>query len=571
MASPASLLRCFAIAICFLYVTAALSSTPDITLKDWSSLPPSPTLTWTPCFENFTCSRLEVPLDYGDPSRGNTAIAFIKFAATNVSDGTRDLLLNPGGPGTSGIDLVLTQDPALTALAQGQHNIVGFDPRGVGRSGPEVNCWPAHPQQRAQFERLYYPDTTNASATSLGQQFAAAEIFGRACSATVGGKDGTASFVSTPAVARDLLSYIEAEAAASGRKKLKAKLWYYGISYGTVIGTTFAHLFPDRVGRMILDAVVDAEDYYGLGWESNLLDTDEVLAAFFESCFEAGQEICPFWAPSVQRTAARLDNLLERLRYNPIPILPGDACPLPMLATYSDLKQVVLRSMYFPFQGFPSLATILAGLEQGDTTAYTAAVMSGTLVASPCNHAIEGLNSTATKDVNTIISCVDNFGENKYTTIEEYEEFVDTLTDQSAFFGEVWPTNGNPVLCRAFEGEAVPSARLERPSSILERRKTKNPILFVTSAFDPVTPHRGAHKMSAVFPGSVVLTQNSVGHTALLSASSCLFENIHGYLLEGRLPAANATCEPDVRPFESSRKDSTSALEARSVTLLRRR
>ncbi|KAL4742900.1 hypothetical protein BDV11DRAFT_202345 [Aspergillus similis] len=497
---------------------ATRSSGNSILLWCADSLPPSPDLHWVPCFQNYSCARLEVPLEYGDPSRDVTSIAFLKLSAINATSNTCSLLTNPSGPGGSGIESVFSQGPALAGILQGQHNIVGFDPRGVGLSGLSVDCWPGNPEGRAQFEKLYYPEIYNASSTAAGRQFAAAELFGDACSSTVGGSNGSAAFVSTPAVARDMLSFVEAEQkqrlAEHESDNEPAKLWYYGVSYGTVLGATFAHLFAGRVERMVLDGVVDAEDYYSLGWRSNLYDADKALDSF---------ESCAFWGPSVHNIRSRLDALLQDLKYSPIPIPPSvTSCPLPMLATHSDLKRY------------------------GNTTAYEIAVTGGTIPANPCNYA----PSTATTDVDTLIKCVDSAaltGE-RFRNISPFEDYVDILTPRSEFFGEVWPNNANGVACRAFKVSPPESGKLK--GSNLDSRRTANPILFLTTEVDPVAPKRGALKMSSVFPGSAVLTQRSVGHTAFVSPSSCFVQRARKNLLSGQLPPSNSTCQADAEPFQ---------------------
>ncbi|KAL4755014.1 hypothetical protein BDW72DRAFT_189625 [Aspergillus terricola var. indicus] len=264
----------------------------NISLDDWSSLPPSSEIHWVPCFQNYSCARLEVPLDCGDPSRGVTAITFLQLSATNATSNTRSLLINPGGPGGSGIESVYSEGPELAGILQGQHNIVGFDPRGVGLSGPS------------------YPEIYNASSTAAGRQFAAAEIFGDACGSTVGGSNGSAAFANTPAVARDMLSFVEAEQKQRLTKNEsvneQAKLWYYEV---------------------------------------------------------------------------------------------------------------------------PNLAAIVAGLEQGNTTAYAITVTGGTIPANPCNYN----PSTATTDVDTLIKCVDGaaFTSERFRNISQFEGYVDVLTSQS--------------------------------------------------------------------------------------------------------------------------------------------
>ncbi|CEN60893.1 hypothetical protein ASPCAL07565 [Aspergillus calidoustus] len=208
---------------------------------------------------------------------GTTAIVFIRLSATKVTGATSSPLIYPvsGGPGGSGIDAVLSQGVDPTQIGQGQHNIVGFGPHGISRSGPVVDSWPDYPEVRAQFEQMYYPEISNAFSTLTGTQFAATEPFGKACPPTVGGSNGTAAYVRTPAVARDMLSYLQTEQAATGH--YDTKLWYYRWSYGTVLGATFTRLFPGYVGRMVLDGVVDGEDYYSLGWKSNLYDADKAI------------------------------------------------------------------------------------------------------------------------------------------------------------------------------------------------------------------------------------------------------------------------------------------------------
>lgn len=284
-----------------------------------------------------------------------------------------------------------------------------------------------------------------------------------------------------------MLSFVKAEHAGGKRD---GKLWYFGVSYGTVLGATFAHLFPGHVGRMVLDGVVDAEDYYRRAWKSNLYDTDEELDSFIDACFEAGPKNCSFWSNGAQDIRERLDTLLQDLKDQPIPIPTSDACPLPMLATYSDLKQLILQAMYTPLELFPTVATVLSSLEQGNTSAYAAAVTSGSIPANPCNY---NYTETGTKDINRLIGCVDGVaGHGHYQTLQDLSQFktyVRDVTEQSSFFGEVWTNNANAVLCRSLDVSPPKTGRLAE--SILETRHTANPILFVTSELDPVTPKKG--------------------------------------------------------------------------------
>ncbi len=147
-----------------------------------------------------------------------------------------------------------------------QYNLISFDPRGVNNSGPSLDCFSENAEARLAFNRLHSTGATNVSSASHRVQYYSSSIYGEWCNNAVDNESPHAYYVTTPAVAHDLLTFIEAEAPVVGQLPSDARLWCYGISYGTVIGTTFASMFPNRVGRMILDGVLDAEQYYDNDW-----------------------------------------------------------------------------------------------------------------------------------------------------------------------------------------------------------------------------------------------------------------------------------------------------------------
>ncbi|KAL4901450.1 hypothetical protein BDW74DRAFT_170163 [Aspergillus multicolor] len=475
------------------------------TIDNWEEITPSPNIHWTPCFQNFTCARLQVPLDQE-----------MQRAATNKTKNTRNVLINPGGPGNSGVHYVMGNIFPFPDVIGPEHDIIGFDPRGVENSGPEVDCWPDHQEQRAQYERLFYGETAYASSTSLSEQFYAAD-FGKACTPTVGGTNGSAAFVSTPAVARDMLTFIKAEQRAAGEAEEDARLSYYRFSYGTVLGATFAHLFPDSVGPMILDGVVDAEDFYNQGWRQNLNDADAIINSFLEYCVQGGPDMCSFWGPDVQGLKSRFQNLLDHLKYHPIPTSSFTQCSLPILATYSSVKQIALQAVYAPVSYFPVFADVLAGLEQGNTTAYIAAVTGGFTVVNPCSNGSE----SAIPDISPLIHCVD--------------DYASYLHNQSRVLGEAWVNIANGVSCRSFDVQLPETGKLH--DSILKHTRIATPLLYVSADIEPVTPKRNAYKMSSVFEDSAVLIQASVGHA-------------QAYFTHGELPPRDVICGADLVPFQ---------------------
>jgi pimeloyl-ACP methyl ester carboxylesterase len=212
--------------------------------------------------------------------------------------------MSPGGPGGSGVDLLLAYAPLLGQMLGEEYNFISYDPRGVNNSGLVLDCFQNNTEARVAFTRLHRTGVTkiNASSTSLATQFYSASIYGEWCNDAVengGSESRYGYYVTTPAAAHDLLTFIEAEARLAGRPPADAKLWAYGVSYGTVVGSTLAAMFPDRVGRMVLDGVLDAELYYGNEWRGFVDQADEAMGEFVRLCYSAGPERCSFWGPSM--------------------------------------------------------------------------------------------------------------------------------------------------------------------------------------------------------------------------------------------------------------------------------
>ena len=258
----------------------------------------------------------------------------------------------------------------------------------------------------------------------------------------------TSKYANTVAVANDLLHYTELRAQNLGLPAEQSKLWYYGVSYGTVLGATFASLFPNRIGRMILDGVVDADDYYEGGWNMNLFDTDKAAKTFFTYCHQASPELCAFHgnASSPEQIERRFYKLFNDLREHPILISDPSVSFMPVLVGWQALKAVFLISMYDSIQKFPSLASILNDLEHGNGTSL--AISSGrAFIEEPVNSTDEEYVSNYGR---TQIACIDANGRFNMSTFEQYENHTDYLLNQSFYGGNTWAAMvGMP--CRAFD------------------------------------------------------------------------------------------------------------------------
>ncbi|KAG2417696.1 hypothetical protein HFD88_008915 [Aspergillus terreus] len=520
MSGPSSLSSAATICIGALL---ALNAHASPTLKrsvihDWNEITPSSSISWTPCFDQYTCAKLEVPIDYNDPSVGTTSLAFIKLAAEKDPDTAPNLVINNGGPGQSGISFLMRFPSQLREAFGAQYNLVSFDPRGVNNSGLSVDCFAGDTAARKQFSTQYYSLVSDASQNARLTEYDAATAYGKACSSALA-TNTTAKYISTPAVARDLLTYAEAENNAMGNPEEKAKLWLYAMSYGTVIGTTFASMFPDNVGRLIMDGVFDDEDYYNGKWESHGYDADMAVVSFSKFCHEAGQDTCAFWGPSPQKIMDRLDGMMDKLRGNKPEV-------------YANLVHTLMLSVYAPLMMFPNLAQSLATLEKGNSSSIAA---SGSFL---------NLGS----DSQTLIPCIDSYGLARLDALNQYDDYASLLIDQSKYIGPGMVGLNPRTLCHnldldlpigsSFAGSLPPSSK-----------NTAFPVLFTSNTIDPITPLRGAQKMHRAFSQSSLLTQENVGHTVIAGASECFIQNVQNYLA-GTVPADSVQCDWDRIPFK---------------------
>lgn len=352
-----------------------------------------------------------------------------------VSFQSYELTLRPGGPGGSGIAQLLEYAAFTGKMFGDQYNIVSFDPRGVHNSGPRLDCFSGNQEARSAFFALHRTGATNISSTSFEQQYYSASIYGEWCNDAVANGSSHGYYVTTPAVAHDLITFIEADALSVGRAPAEAKLWAYGISYGTVIGTTFASMFPDRIGRMVLDGVFNADQYYDNDWRDNVDKMDAAMESFSTSCHSAGPTNCSFWGPTPANITDRLNGLIEQLLDHPVPISGAPGRTLPTMVTYSDLKASFINAIYEPLAGFPLMAEMLHQLEQGNVSALAGR--------------FDSLRDAS--DARLVIQCVDPSRRNKLTTIEGFREYAEYTVSKSKYIGDIYPIYVEQILCRSFQ------------------------------------------------------------------------------------------------------------------------
>jgi pimeloyl-ACP methyl ester carboxylesterase len=493
---------------------------------------PVPRLDWQPCgagLEPFLCTTAEVPTDYDHPRGPTTTIALTKLPASGGS-GARlgTLFTNPGGPGGSGVDFV--QQGALTIYPErvrSRYDILGFDPRGVGRSDPATCFRTGEEESASPLSAPVYPVTPRQERRYLAD---ALELAVR-CQTTSPVRFANGS---TANVARDM----DLLRQAVGDRRLT----FVGYSYGTYLGATYAELFPARVGRFVLDGPVDPVAWSGTGTGINAPSVPLgirigqgagaylTFQEFARLCREAGPAGCPLAAAG--DPAVTVPDAFDRLLKDPLDV------PLPDGSTVEITQQVAVmttfQSLYAP-QAWPDLAQFLlllvtstADPDEVSTAAARTPSELGARLRGEDYPSIGGALASL---------CVDAA---KTGRPDRYPAFADAYDARAPYFGRYRAWAAIPCEFWALADDDAYRGPW--------RQTTPAPVMVVSTRFDPATPYWHARPYADHFPDARLVTHESWGHPAL-NRSTCVNDLIVGYLTAGEAPADGTTCRPDVVPF----------------------
>ena len=486
--------------------------------------PPGTQVRWSPCEGGvFQCAVLPVPLDYDDPQGATILLSLIRLPATDPTARIGALLMNPGGPGGSGVDLVTSFAPFLPPVVRAHFDIVGFDPRGIARSTP-VRCFGTWRQWEPAFW-AELPLTTEGVALVA----AADGYLADACEQRAG---SIIDHMSTADVARDM----DLIRAAFGDEQLN----YLGFSYGTMLGTTYANLFPERIRAFVIDGVLDP-----IAWTTGAPGEQELpfstrlrsdggaqatLEEFFRLCDEAGPN-CAFSGDSAARFAALRATLLE----GPIIVeLGGETFPF----TYTDLVFSTLGALYNPFT-WRFHAEFLAAVEAGEPAATLGAKLDRlrTSLGYVNPRGIPGYPNFVEGFPGVACSDSDN-----PDTHADWFEAAEAAEAQFGYFGRAWTWVSS--ICAVWPG--VAEDRYVGPWDAA----TVNPVLVVGNFFDPATRYEGAVTVAGLLPNSRLLSYAGWGHTVVGGVSGCIDSAVIAYLLTLALPAEGTVCPPAFDPFD---------------------
>jgi pimeloyl-ACP methyl ester carboxylesterase/flavin reductase (DIM6/NTAB) family NADH-FMN oxidoreductase RutF len=310
-----------------------------------------PQVTWAACGPQLECASVPVPLDWARPNGPRIALAVARHLASRPEQRIGSLFVDPGGPGDSGVAMVAERGEALDAMTGGRGDVVGWDIRGGAGASAPVSCF-ADAGERANFwDGLPVPTTRAEQRRYLAKTIELAQRCGT--------RNGVLAHISTADTARDLDHLRQ----VVGDRQLS----YFGESYGTLIGQTYANLFPRRVRAMALDGVVDPVPVVA-GTEAvlarSLADTDRVFRRFLALCEAAGPDRCALAGHGP--VAARVYRLLDRLRQGP---LPAPSATPPGELTYGEaLTALKFEGLPKPAQ-WPLAAVVLEAAIQGDGSA----------------------------------------------------------------------------------------------------------------------------------------------------------------------------------------------------------
>ncbi|KAJ5697035.1 hypothetical protein N7536_007447 [Penicillium majusculum] len=567
----------------------------------WDEIVPSQELKYHNCGDEFQCARLVVPMDYQrTDGKGRTfSLAVVRLPAkVPVTDPRYGgaVLINPGGPGgpgtmqafVAGRDLQLIIDaeagPEETGEESGNRyfDIIGFDPRGVGSTTPPVMCFPGPVSQRNWELQVSAEGMLGSGPDSLQRNWQRTQALNLGCSvfdmSSLGTDEPMMSYVNTPLVAQDMLTIIErhgewrekeGQRAQIAHNKchgldqanaiLKRTKWhrgkepllYWGRSYGTLMGTTFASLFPDRVTRVVLDGVVNMVKYYQGTGPNVVADADAIFDRFGQYCNEAGAVGCPFYVeggPDAIRAAYW--QLEQQILNNSIPVMASMERG-PEVVTWTDIKDIQRVAIYQPLLAFPVLADRMTELAKGNAVPmadFKHGSHFGACPSNKCSLAGPWSPECATSQDNMLyamaaIMCSDA----EYLTtpnIKQFQAEWSSLLADSASLGDYWAQL--QLSCVGWKAKA------KYPFTGPWGAATAHPMLFVSNTLDPVTPLHSAQHMSQIFPGSGLLQQESEGHTTLTAPSICVAKAIRHYFQTGTLPVVGTLCQADLKPLVGS-------------------
>ncbi|KAI8900116.1 Alpha/Beta hydrolase protein [Globomyces pollinis-pini] len=513
------------------------------------------TLKWINCGDEkeptLECSTLLVPMDYANPSSKLIQIALNRKPAP-IQPAKLSLLFNPGGPGGSGLDLVKGFN---SSYYNNVVDYIGFDPRGVGKS-QSVACaetpadWQTYLRDSSLFGVDYVPQA--ATPEQIAVYAAYSELTSQSCLKHSG---ELIYHITTPYVCRDM----DEIRKALGMKKMN----YMGFSYGTVLGNTYANMFPDNVGRMILDGVANPFEYYGsvFNFLNGLVDTEVTVEEFANACDQVTSAECPLSKEGSEFGFTALQTIysvIENLKTKPLLV---HQTSVPAVVT-SEMASKVLFMNIYKVPKYLEIATAFYQASKGNGYPMS------TLHDRTFNMT-EVKESRAIGDSFAAIICSDtDISSTKYSVAEWFEQVKYHENTVSRLASRQW--GWQLLVCRTWP-RSPKTEHYKGPWN----KKFNFPIMIVGNTYDPVTPFKSARNLYEMMneghakdSNAVLVHHNGHGHCSTTQESTCTRQYQIDYVLHGILPPPNAVCEPDSSLFTKPKVQRLSFNNFKSTSFL---
>lgn len=467
------------------------------------SWPVPSAIAWHGCSEptlaHAECASVAMPRDWATPRDGHVVHLAISRVGHRAAPYHGVMLVNPGGPGVSGLTLA-TLGAQVPGGVGGHYDWIGFDPRGVGASTPRLSCDPHY----ADGPRPRFAPPTPATATTWLTRSAR---YAAACGAAGG---ALLDHMTTRDSANDM-EYL--------RLALRApRISYYGYSYGTYLGQVYATLYPSQIDRMVLDSNVDPRRV----WYGANLDQDVAFQTTIERFFAwvAKNDTAYHLGSSTGLVEQHYVATAQALQRSPAGGVLGP----------DELADAVLEAGYVAAE-YPVIAAAWARLVAGDPSAMVSAWRSADSPGDDNGYAVY-----------LAVECTDASWPASFST---WRRDADRIDPTASF--ETWPNTWFNMPCRTWSAKPHPPVTVDGAAA--------PPVLLVDETLDAATPYGGSLEVRSRFPRSRLLAEpGGVSHAETLSGDRCVDQTIARYLDDGTLPArkpgrtADATCPPPPIP-----------------------
>ncbi|CAF9914390.1 MAG: hypothetical protein GOMPHAMPRED_008149 [Gomphillus americanus] len=469
-------------------------------------------ITWKACGDiagrKLECSRIDVPMDHFNLSKsGGFNLPVVRLRG---DDGSKNLWVSPGGPGVSGVAFLHNRGEKLATIIGSRFHLITFDARGINGSRPQALCYPSTQVRKSlsipEFQPIEYSP----------EVYAWTKNFVQGCRDTMS-EHGL--YINTPQTAADMNTVLDALG--------QHEMFFWGISYATALGQTYATIFPERSHRIVVDGVVSNFRWYEdpFSDSGSLQDAERVLYGFFEECMKAGND-CPLsvLADTAEELQDKVLSFAGKLK-EPVSIYINRS-QWGLLRSEDLIYTALFGALYSPATWW-SVADRLNKLLQGNATeAFLAWGSKGPYADWLVDEALYFIAN------NDNPSGPDHWPQDRH-------EFLDLV---------------RPLLNESLFSPAMHLSSYKRQQWLIPKThdfrqkmnvKTAHPLLVLSTTWDPVTPFSTTGSVLAAFEGSQILELEGYGHTTFAMPSRCVAKHVRAFLYDGTLVEKHTKCKVD--------------------------